>query len=128
VAAKRSYYSAQFALTSASMKDTWRIISKIMNVSPRASLPPSFATCAGDVSDPIIIANEFNNYFSNVGISLSNQIGKTHVSIFDSLPPSCAHSAFFEGTDHKEVLRIIKTLKSTMSVGVDDISISVIMF
>jgi len=128
VAAERSYYSAQFAFTSASMKDTWRIISKIINVSPKASLPPFFATCAGDVSDPIIIANKFNNYFSKVGSTLSNQIGETHVSIFDSLPPSCAHSAFFEGTYYQEVLGIIKALKNTMSVGVDDIPISVISF
>jgi len=61
VAAERSYYSAQFAMTSASMKDTWQFISKIINVPPKASLPPSFATCTGDVSDPIIIANEFND-------------------------------------------------------------------
>jgi len=59
------------------MKDTWRIINTI-NVSPRNSLPPLFSTCAGDVSDPIATANEFNHiyYFSNVGSTFSSRIGK----------------------------------------------------
>jgi len=125
-AAVRIYYTAQFALTSASMKSTWRIINKIINLSPRSSLPASFSTCAGDVSDFLTNAKGFNYYFSNVGSTLSNRIGKTDVSIFDSLPQRCAHSAFFESTDHEEVLGIIKTFKNTMSVGVDDILTSII--
>ena len=108
------------------MKDTWRIVGQIINKSPKCSFPALFSSCTGDVSDPKDISNEFNKYFSTVGSTLANQIGNTHVSIFDSLPPSTSQSAFFENTDREEVLKIIKSLKDTSSVGVDGIPTSVI--
>jgi len=87
-------------------------------------LPLSFTSETGDILDPQNVADGFNNYFSNVGSSLANQIGNANVCVLDSFPPSNPHSAFFEDTDSREAMKVISSLKDTMSVGIDEVPTS----
>ena len=69
------------------------------------------------------IAEGFNNYFINIGPSLSSDIPDMDVSPSQFLnnTPSPLNSLFLAPTDHDEVIKICSSLKSGASPGYDDI-------
>ena len=72
------------------------------------------------------IAEEFNNYFSNIASKLAAAINHQDTVPIDSfLPEPVPYSFFLRPTSEQEVGNIIKNLKVT-SPGYDDISIKVI--
>jgi retron-type reverse transcriptase len=75
------------------------------------------------ISDPQIIANNFNSYFVNIGSDLARNIPSTDTNFHQLLnninsPPN---SFFLSPTDSDEINLICKTLKSGASCGHDDV-------
>ena len=51
------------------------------------------------ISDQVIIANEFNKYFSSIGQSKAEAIPKIDKDFSEFLPPSSIHSIAYFPTD-----------------------------
>ena len=63
------------------------------------------------ISDPVSIANCFNNYFVSIGPTLASKLPKQHISHRDFLPERTTASLFLEPTDEVEIKKIIRNLK-----------------
>ena len=75
------------------------------------------------ITDDQTIANEFNNYFANVGPNLSAKIkynGKKTVEYYLKSPTNKRFE--FKITTDEEILALIKTLVPKTSSGYDNIS------
>ena len=56
------------------MKNTWTILVDILKNKKKSKLPDYFNIDGHMSNDSTLIANEFYNYFANIGQSLSNSI------------------------------------------------------
>ena len=62
------------------------------------------------ISENKAIANGFNNYFTNVGFSVANNISSPYkdVSIYDYLGEGCNGSIFLSPVDEQEIIRTVQ--------------------
>ena len=72
--AKRLYYTRTFAIYKNDIKQTWTIIKDTLHRKTKCELPNQFFIGNRAVTNPDEIANEFNEYFVNIGRLLSEQI------------------------------------------------------
>ena len=73
------------------------------------------------VSDPKIVANEFNAYFSNIADKVRAKIPETKASYKEYLSKRSRRSFFFRPTDKEEVINIINNLDQSKSSGPNSI-------
>ena len=109
-------------------KRTWNILNNILNRRDRPKLPTTFKIHGSDYTDPLDIANQFNSYFSNIGLNLANKISPTSTSFQDYLNYAFSpkDSIFLAPTDCDEIITLCNKLKSGTSSGCDDIKPDVI--
>ena len=85
--AKRIYYDGQFERTKNELKSTWKFINEIIN--KRKSKPAMTSIFKADgksITDPVIIAVKFCQYFSSIGSTLVKKIHSV-ISSFTSFSP-----------------------------------------
>lgn len=78
-----------------------------------------------DITDPKLVANAFNNYFTNVGNNLANQIRVQNSPLDYLKSPSCSSFCIFPVTAD-EIETDISSLKSGKATGPFSIPINVL--
>ena len=76
---KQNYFTKYFETNIKNLKNTWKGIKSIRSLKNSASSSPNVMNFNNEsTSDPLKIANVFNNYFSSVGEkkSIKNRIFK----------------------------------------------------
>ena len=121
-AAKRTYYDRRFAALKNNMKETWQLINQVINRCKRKSSYPSAFNSDGDtITDPLLVANSFCHFFSNVGPNLAIKITSHDLAFTNFLPDHVNESIVLNPTDVTEVQEIGRSLKSGNSMGYDNI-------
>ena len=126
--AKKRYYELQVDEAQNNMKQTWNIINELIGKKSKqnAKLPSQFMDNTDTITIPNEIANRFNNYFTNVGPTLSRQIKKTPKKFTEYLSNKCQNSIFLEPITQSEVEKELMKLNPNKSSGLDDLSPRVI--
>jgi len=130
---KREYYANQFAQFSNDAKNTWKLLHQITGHKAQKSEPPSYfkkkieqqnGKCEEIIiTDDNTIANEFNNYFSNVGPNLSSKIQYNGKKIVEYYLKSPTTERFeFQPVADVDILNLIGALEPKDSSGIDNIS------
>ena len=119
--AKRLYYTRTFAIYKNNIKQTWTIIKDTLQRKSKCEIPNQFFIGNRMLTDSDEIANEFNNYFVNIGRLLSEQITSPHTSE-EYLGDRPNVSFKFSPVSEDRIGNIIKHLKSKSSYGYDEIS------
>jgi len=122
------HYFNKFLNCANDMRQTRKVINSVMNNDRRSSSPLNLTINNTVTNDPLIIVNEFNKYFVNIGPSLANKIPVTNNSVYDYLPPSKPASMALYPTDESEVFNLISNLKNVTSSGIDDIPTNIVKF
>ena len=122
--AKEKYYKSKLTHQSGDIRKTWETINHLMGKN-KSKLPSSMEFNDKTISDNSKIAEEFNNYFSNIASKLASEISPPTVPFDSFLPEPVPFSFFLRPTTELEVSNVIKDLKFT-SPGYDDINIKVI--
>ena len=73
------------------------------------------------VTDHVIVANYFNDYFSSVADNLLRKIPTSSSYFYNCLSKSVGNSIVLKPTTPKEIKDVISTLKPKLSSGVDNI-------
>ena len=122
--AKQSFYEQSFTKFKFDAKNTWGVIKSILNKSNCNKHFPKYFLIDGDfTNDPKIIANKFNQYFTNIGPELASKISQpTDKSFRDFLRQPTDKIFKFELVTPVTVSKIIEKLKSKSSFGVDGLS------
>jgi hypothetical protein len=93
-AAKKMYYEKQFALNQSNIKRSWDLIFEVIKKNRCKS--SDFSTILINnlpVNDPVLIANEFNNYFVGVASEIAEQIHQADLPA-DYFDPDPDHPTF----------------------------------
>ena len=123
--AKKLYYEDCFSKFQNDIRKTWHMISNVINQSALKinDFPTHFAVNGQLISDPKKIANEFNDYYINIGKNMAANITSPQgKKIEDYLQSPADHNFHFQRTNAAEILRTIETLKPKTSKGVDGLS------
>ena len=78
------------------------------------------------INNPQLIANKFNEFFTNIGPSRSTKIPHSTVDHKSYLSGSFSDSFFASPTTPDEIINIVSSLKSSNSEGVGGINVNVI--
>ena len=120
---RKIYYSTNIESSRSNTNSIWNIIKDLLGKKK--------ATCSKiidngiEITDPNIIAESFNEYFTNIGPTLASSIN-TNDNFTQYLPQPSNNSLFFSPTSQHEIITIVKSLKASKSSGYDGLSVSLL--
>ena len=121
--AEREFYRTQFDLYKTDLRKSWKIIKTIIGKSDRISnISDEFLINEKIVSDKTFITNAFNNYFLNVGKTLSKNIVSTGDPL--SYVNSNLTTIFVPSIQEIEILNVMSLLNNS-TAGYDDLQPSI---
>ena len=115
--AKKNYYSKRLYQASNDIKSTWNTINELLRrEKSKTRLTVSFSNNNNkEVCDPNLIANDFNDYFVNIGPNLAKEFNRDSDGFFKFLTESYIDSMFLYDTSHDEVHKVIDKMASQTS-------------
>ena len=94
---KTNYYNHYFNINWNNIKNTSKGIKSILNIKPDPSHIPKILTANdGTITNPVEIANVFNNYFSSITSQTKVNIKHSHKHFSDFLKNRAQNSFFFK--------------------------------
>lgn len=112
--AKKKYFSNKFTEALNDIKTTWGIINQLLN---RKKAPPAVISemvgRAGTLLDPKEIADGFNEFFVNIGVSLASSIRDSQENPCNVIEGQFSSLCNFHPPSSKEVRQIILQLKNS---------------
>jgi len=121
--AKIDYYKNILDENKQNSKVIWKILNKaIGSENDKSNFPTSFNINNKIVSDKSVIAEEFNDFFANIGYKVNHNVPSTQQKFTDFMPHHNAHSIFLDPVIPQDVIDITKKLKPKTSCGADGIS------
>ena len=119
--AKRDYYTSIFNRHENDIRKMWGLLNETLNRNIRKQSTHEFSLNNKSTSDPEVIANEFNQYFANIGSKLVENIPAA--PRFDSYLNNPAETVFsFNLISEHNISNVIKKLKNKSSYGHDCLS------
>ena len=113
---KQNYFTKYFESNIKNLKNTWKGIKSIISLKNSASSSPNLLNFNNELtSDPLKIANVFNNYFSSIGEKAQSKLRFSNKTYTDYLQGDNLNSFFITPTDSKEVISIISSLSDNKS-------------
>lgn len=118
----RQYIYQRFETTKNDVKKTWVAINNLLNRTKKSQFPNEFNIDGQSVSDPNIIADKFNEYFSEVASTLASNIGESSVAFESFLQTPSPQLFDFVTVNSDKVSEAIDSIKSKSSAGHDEMS------
>ena len=122
---KQCFYDKRFEDFKSNGNVTWSLLRGIINgTHNKRDVINLIKENTTEMSDPTLIAKNFNNYFVNVGRKVQESIKNVDVTYRDYLKkmPQTDHVLKLRHTNEVEVDRIIQNMKPKKSSGHDGIS------
>jgi hypothetical protein len=107
------------------LKNTWKLLKEIINKKKNANISKKFYLNGSLITDNKVIAQQFNNFFSNIGPNLAANIPNSNTTPISFMPNRVAHSIFLNPVSNEEVYNIIVNLNSG-AAGWDELSPAII--
>ena len=118
---ERKHYEELLNKHKSDLRKTWGVIKEVINKKKYSICPEKIKINNKLISDKMMMSQQFNKYFVNIGKNLAESINPSNASPSDYLKHSNPNSIFLKLVTQKEVNDIIKTIKLS-SPGWDDIS------
>jgi hypothetical protein len=113
--ARQNYYKEIFENSKNNLKKTWSTIQSLLCRKSRANSIKSILIDGVAVSDEQNVADEFNKFFTSVGIDLDNNIPKSNESPLKYITANLQSSFFVSPVTPSEIENIIGNLKKSSS-------------
>ena len=124
--AKATFFNSQFDKYKYDTKRTWDTIKDNLH-SPSSKKPPDYYIINEQtVSNETDIAEEFNNYFAQIGQNMASKLNLSISNFKDYLNPVVNLNFSFVPVTESTVLNVISSLKASTSAGFDDISTNIL--
>ena len=120
---KKDYYDGRFNTFKNDMRKTWQTINNIIGKGNKSSTQSKLLNKEGHyITDPQSIANEFNDYFVNIGPKLASTISSNSESSYcDYLHDPLNNNMYMKPVVSEEIKKIICKFDQNKSAGHDDI-------
>lgn len=117
---KCEYYKNKIIDANDNIKSIWKYINEATGRNRKNGMVINIRKNNILLTDPKEIANEMNDYFSNIGSELANKLNINVANNEEA--PRVNNTCFFNPTDVDEIKTIISSLKTGKSTGHDKIS------
>jgi hypothetical protein len=126
---KQKYYADNLDLNIKNSKRTWQLLKEAANLNnPRSSIE-KIDKNGTILTDPVDIANEFNDFFTSIGVKISETVKPTHIKPEDYMPVLQNIQELDLGTTNQvHVCDIIKSLQPKNSMDIDGISTKLLKY
>ena len=115
---KSNYFTKYFNQNSTNMQKIWLGVRNLISLkSTKSSNPISISTGNAVTSDPDIVANSFNDFFSSIADKVRSEIPDTNYHFSNFLKHRNRNSMFLSPTSPEEVLEIIGSFSESKSSG-----------
>ena len=122
--AKKQHYD-KLLTNSNDPKNTWKIINKVIGKNKKATtLPDKLKYNNTTQTDPQLIANSLNKYFSEIGKSNYDHIDYNQIN--NNISHKITNSLLLYNTTPEEISLVIKNMKNKNSLGPDQIPMCVL--
>ena len=119
---KSTYYTEKIEEHKHDMKKTWTILKEAINKHQNnSSLPNMFNLNNELTTDTNQIAHAFNEFFSNIGQKVSQDVPKTNKTFTEYLRKH-PNNIFLNPVTKYDIIKITNTLKPKTSSGYDELS------
>ena len=122
--AEKSHIQDLLIASKNNLGKSWKVIKSVLNKSHTKNVQTTFCANGKIISDRKEIAENFNNFFVNIGPTLSRKIPFTEGNIQDYLTRN-ENALFLAPVNEEEIMQIIKNLKDS-SCGWDEIDSSML--
>ena len=126
---RNNNYQKQLEQHRGNIKATWKILNGIIKKGIGKSDYPNYLIKGiNTINAPNDIANEFNNFFVNVGPSLANEIPvhNGNMGMGDNIIKQNPHSIFINGVNETEITSIVKNFKNKKSTDSTNLDMAII--
>ena len=124
--AHKQYYYSKFQLAMGDVRETWKIIGKLIKSEAGLDTFTSFTDDHGQqITDKNEIANKFNDYFVNIGSRLAATIPLSNTSFSTYLRNNYPDSICMYPTDANEITYIVSKFDNKVSYGHDCIPVTI---
>ena len=123
---KKSYYETSLNKAKKDPKKSWQILKEALNLTTTKNKIEKLTTNGISTTNPIEIANQFNNFFADVGTKISNSTHPTTTLPENYLPQIETPDLEFNQTSPDVIVNILKLLKSKSSLDIDGISVKLL--
>lgn len=120
--AKKIHVRSQLAKANGNPKKIWSILKETLNVPPKNNNVSKLIIGDISITDNTLIADVFNDYFSNIGPSLADSLPATEHHFSEYLPPPCEASFFMEPINEQTMMNYILSIKPKLGTDDNDIS------
>ena len=121
--AKTSYYVNKLKGFKNDAKKTWDTVREVLgNFKDKSQVPEFFIENGKIISGDVNIAEGFNNFFSEIGTKLSDDIQDNGVSYQSYLKNPTEENFAFKQVTIESILEVGSSLKSKNSAGIDNLS------
>ena len=124
IVAEKSHVQNLFESSKSNLGKSWKIIKSVLNKSHTKNIQRTFSANGKLITDKKEIAENFNDFFVNIGPTLSNKIPFTEGNIQDYLTRA-QNRILLSPVDKAEITEVIKNLKDSSS-GWDEIDASML--
>ena len=122
---KQRHYQKLLAKSKNNSKQTWNVINDLIKKNKKTiELPNKLQINNETITDPLLIANALNKYFSEIGNLNIGNINYNYIN--NNMNIWQQNSFMFYETDIQEIYTIIKNLPNKNSEGHDEIPISIL--
>lgn len=111
--AKNMHYKKLFSDNRTDLKKTWQIIRRLIGQNTSRRSVKSIIVDGVGVTDEKLIADSFNNFFSNIAVNLDNNLPNSNLSPLDYVDHNTTSSFFTRPVSAVECSTIISALKNT---------------
>ena len=122
--AKQHYYANLFDRHKSDIKKTWNSINQILHKTKQPKEIPKYLNIGQErVENDYEIAVKFNDFFVNIGPTLSSKINNTsHKNFTSYLRHDIQHTFTFTPVEPEQTRKVLQELAPKSSCGHDDIS------
>ena len=117
-ATKFNHYNNYFQENRLNLFKTWEGIRDIINITKKSKNNINSIQVNGrDITDPAIIANEFNNHFTTIAKEIDTKLIAPNLQFLNYLSEPVEETLTFRATNELEVTSIISSLNARKSFG-----------
>jgi hypothetical protein len=120
------YYADKFNDAAGNLRNTWKLISKMLNNKLMHDTIKELNVGGINTTDKQLMANELNDYFANIGLTLASKIKPEAVKHSQYLRKNYPNSPAMTETTESEIIAIVNDFENKTSSGADEIPVNLV--
>jgi hypothetical protein len=124
--AKKIYVRNKIRDAGKDSKKIWQTLKETMGLPIKGNHIEQITVDGISITDPILMANKFNEHISSMGERLTPNIPTTSSNFWDFLPPHATESFFFAPTNPLSVSQHILSIKPKPSLDCNEVSMKLL--